>query len=285
MDKRVTIIMTIRETYSHTIKTIESLIANTTIPYRLILFSYKIPEFILSAIAKYENVEVIESTSQYQSIARNMAVPLIDTEFTVFLDNNITVSPLWLEALIECMEENNAGIVGPLYLWYTDKIHMFGGDITIENNNFYDSHIHMNRDRSFIDSLSVRKCDYVEYHCLMVRTDLLKTVGIDTSLLTVFEYISLSFDVKQLGYDTYTTPKSVVTYVNNVDLEDYDVNFFKERWNVDVVEQDIQYFRKKWGFNEQCKGFYNLRKFVKGHLVKYLQVGKKRPTKMRMGFT
>jgi GT2 family glycosyltransferase len=115
----VTIIMTVRENYSHTVKTISSLIENTTLPHRLIYIDYKTPEPIKNEIAKFENIEIIEAVdSPYPTASRLATVDIIDTEYTVYLDNNILFSPLWLEKLIECMEEQpNAGIVGPIYLW------------------------------------------------------------------------------------------------------------------------------------------------------------------------
>jgi len=80
---------------------------------------------------------------------------------------------------------------------------------------------------------------------------------------------SLSFAVKKLGYDTYVTPYSVITYVNEVEIEDYEKEFFKIRWNNDMVEKDIDYFCKKWKLNNN-NFFDNVRSFAKTHITKYL---------------
>ena len=269
MEQKVSIVMTIRENYSLTLQTIESLIQNTTLPYRFIFIDYKVPEFIIKGLTKYENIEIIVSENPYPSVSMYNVIPLINTKYTIFLDNNILFTPFWLEKLIECMEINNAGIVGPVYLWKKDKIHMFGGDTNITNNNFSERHYLVNEPKNILNRLKPRKCNFVEYHCLMIRTDLLKKNVLDPALLIIHQHIDLSFAVKRLGYDTYTTPYSVITYVNDVKLADYEKEFFAIRWNNDIVEKDIDYFCKKWKLNNN-NFFDNVRGFAKTHIAKYI---------------
>jgi hypothetical protein len=268
----ITIVMSIRENYSQTIQTIESLIKNTTLSYRFIFIDYKVPEFIKTYMNhQYKNIEIVTSDSPYPSKALHNIIPILNTTYTVFLDNNILFNPFWLEKLIECMETNNAGIVGPIYLFNKNEIHMFGGDIIIRNNNFMENHYLLHEDKKIISKLKPRKCSFVEYHCLMIRTDLLKQNVLDPSLLIIHEHIDLSLKVKSLGYDTYVTPYSVIEYDNNLELKSYEIDLFKERWNVDIVEKDIEYFCKKWGFNYN-NTFDNVRNFVKTHIKKYLHI-------------
>lgn len=260
----VTIIMTVRENYSFTVRTISSLIQHTTIPYRLIFIDYKTPEPIKNEIAKFENVEIIEAAdSPYPMTSRIANVNLIDTDYTVYLDNNILFSPLWLEKLIECMEEQpNAGIVGPIYLWKKNKIHMFGGNVRIENGIFNEEHYLMDRNMSILPRLRTRKCDFVEYHCLMIRTKLLKQSVLDSTLLAAIEHIDLSMEAKKLGYETYTTPESVITYENEINIEPSEYDLFRQRWNINTVENDIKHFCEKW---KVIDNFNSLRGFVKEH--------------------
>jgi GT2 family glycosyltransferase len=260
----VTIIMTVRENYSFTVRTISSLIQHTTIPYRLIYLDYKTPEPIKNEISKFENVEIIEAPdSPYPMTSRIANVDIIDTDYTVYLDNNILFSPLWLEKLIECMEEQpNAGIVGPIYLWKKNKIHMFGGNVRIENGIFNEEHYLMDRNMSILTRLRTRKCDFVEYHCLMIRTKLLKQSVLDSTLLAAIEHIDLSMEAKKLGYETYTTPESVITYENEIAIEPSEYDLFRQRWNANTVENDIKHFCEKW---KVIDNFNSLRDFIKEH--------------------
>ena len=269
MEKKVTIIMTIRENYSLTLQTINSLIKHTTIPYKFIFIDYKVPEVIMKNIREYKNtntidIDIVKSDTLYPSQSIHNIIPLINTVYTVFLDNNILFSQYWLENLVQCIEKTKSGIVGPIYLWNTDKIHMFGGDININGGNFMEKHALLNYNKNIINRLRPRKCDYVEYHCLMILTELLKQDILDPSLLIIHQHIDLSLAAKKLGYDTSITPYSVITYVNNTKLSDYEIEFFKKRWDSDLVENDIVYFCNKWGFNNNnC--FDNVRQYAINH--------------------
>ena len=265
MSHKVTIVMTVRENYSLTIQSIDSIIKFTTAPYRFIFVNYKVPESILQEIQQRGCVEVFKSDSLYPSVSMKSVVSEIATPYTVFLDNNITVSPLWLENLIVCMELNNAGVVGPAYLWKKNKIHMFGGDIKVRNKHFTEKHYLIDQPAHILKNLKTRKCDYAEYHCLMVRTDLLKQGALDDTLCIIHQHIDLSLMAKRMGYETFVTPHSVVTYMNEVKIQDYEMDFFRERWNPQVAEKDIEHFCKKWGVNNDS-GFNDVRNFLRRHV-------------------
>ncbi len=264
MDTQITIVMTIRENYSLTLQTIEGLVEFTTLPYRFIFVDYNTPDFIMQEIKKKSAIEIVVSDSPYPSVSMKSVVPLINTPYTVFLDNNISFSHRWLENLLLCMEQNNAGIVGPVYLWKTNLIHMFGGDIVIKNKHFIEKHGLIDYPTNVIPRLKTRKCDYAEYHCLMVRTDLLKQGALDDSLRIIHQHIDLSLMAKKMGYDTYVTPNSVITYINEFKLLDYEIDFFRKRWDPVVAEKDIEHFCKKWNVLNDS-GFSDVRKFLIRH--------------------
>lgn len=264
MTHKVTIVMTVRENYSLTIQSIDSIIKFTTAPYRFIFVNYKVPESILEEIKK-RDVEIFNTDSPYPSVSMKSVIPEIATPYTVYLDNNITVSPLWLENLIVCMELNNAGVVGPAYLWKKDRIHMFGGDITVRNKHFVEKHYLIDQPAHILKNLKTRRCDYAEYHCLMVRTDLLKQGALDDSLLILHQHIDLSLMAKKLGgYGTFVTPHSVVTYENQAEIQECEHDFFRERWDYGAGEKDIAYFCKKWNVDNDS-GFDDVRNFLLRH--------------------
>ena len=69
-----------------------------------------------------------------------------------------------------------------------------------------------------------------------------------------------------MGHEIYIEPTSVVTYLNNAKLKDYDIDFFKNRWVGDDCEHDIDHFCGKWGFPNTT--FDDIRRFVKNHAKK-----------------
>jgi hypothetical protein len=90
--KRATVAIVPRERFSHTEKTIRSVLENTQIPYDLIFVDGKTPEPILTRVLKNlepENPTIIKSDSYLSpNEARNLAANAAKTEFLVFLDND-----------------------------------------------------------------------------------------------------------------------------------------------------------------------------------------------------
>lgn len=254
--------MTTREKYSTTLQSIENILANTPNLHKLIYVDYQTPLDIRQLIP--ERVTIIDSSAWEPQLNRYSALPHITSEFTVFLDNDVLVEPYWLDRLLNCMNETGAGVVGPLYLWNGGRtIHMAGGKIKRgrNNHNFMEAHLHVDKPRHF--ALRRSKVDYMEYHCVLVRTNLLAEI-LDPAYKSIHEHIDLSLEAKRLGYDTYIEPTSVIQYLNNVSLTENDKVFFAQRWKLCDVEDDIRHFCSKWGYdNNEC--FDNVRNFVKTH--------------------
>ena len=62
--------------------------------------------------------------------ARNLVLDLVNTEYVVFVDNDILVAPGWLDALVRCADGTGAWAVGPLYFEFEPEctqLHMAGG--------------------------------------------------------------------------------------------------------------------------------------------------------------
>ena len=228
--KKVTIVMTVREKYSTTLQSIKSLKENTPDDlYDFIIVDCGIPDDI-------SGIETI--------ITSHTTIPQLNSA-----------------------EDTNAGVVAPAYLWNKDKIHMYGGTITIkEDGSFYEKHALINEHRSVLHSQLRKTCDYVEYHCVLIKTELRDVL--DPSYKCVHEHIDLCLCAKRLGHEIYIEPTSVVMYLNNTKLKDYDINFFKNRWVGDDCEHDIERFCRKWDFPNTT--FDDIRRFVKNHAKKGL---------------
>ena len=260
--KKVTIVMTVREKYSTTLQSIQSLKANTPDDlYDFIIVDCGIPDDI-SGIET-----VITSNMKIPQLNRIKAAKLVQTKYTIFVDNDVLFEQNWLQNLLKCAEETNAGVVAPAYLWNKDKIHMYGGTITIkEDGSFDEKHALINEHRSVLHSQLRKTCDYVEYHCVLIKTELRDVL--DPSYKCVHEHIDLCLCAKRLGHEIYIEPTSVVMYLNNTKLKDYDINFFKNRWVGDDCEHDIERFCRKWDFPNTT--FDDIRRFVKNHAKKGL---------------
>src|SRR5690242_19543912 len=115
-DPPVTIVLTCRERHGLTEAAIETLLANTRMPFRLIYADVASPEHLRARMAERAKDWAIEIVRFDEPIwptqVRRRLAPTIDSEYAVFIDNGVLVAPGWLEQLYACAEETGAGIVG-----------------------------------------------------------------------------------------------------------------------------------------------------------------------------
>lgn len=112
----VTIVVVPRERFSCTQASLESIYEHTKIPFKLIYVDGNSPTKVrkyLQKQAQEKNFQLIR-TDYYLSPnhARNIGLSHVDTKYLVFLDNDVIVSPGWLQALVNCAETTGATVVG-----------------------------------------------------------------------------------------------------------------------------------------------------------------------------
>ena len=117
---QVTIIVTQRERFSYTQPSLESIYKHTTIPFQLVYLDGNSPPHIREYLSEKAREKGFTLIRKEQFLApnqsRNLGLSQVETPYVVFIDNDILVTPNWLENLVRCAEETQAWIVAPLYL-------------------------------------------------------------------------------------------------------------------------------------------------------------------------
>lgn len=269
---QVTIVVSPRERFSYSRESLESIYANTNYPFSLVYVDGNFPKNIqeyLQQKSQSKNFQLIR-TEKYlaPNQARNIGLAAVNTEYLVFIDNDVYVEPGWLEKLINCAEETNATVVCPLVCIGQErysKIHLAGGEarIILEVKNekvlrkVHEKHYFVNRPVAEVKhKLQRRQCKFAEFHCMLVRTDIFKTIGqLDEKLLSTREHIDFCLTVTNAGGDIYCEPDSVVTYVpaNNFALSD--IPYFMLRWSDRWELASLEHFAQKWDVSKKDKYF------------------------------
>ncbi len=279
-DSRVTIVMTARERHSLAVAAIESIVAHTARPYRLVYADCDSPSWLREAFAANASAWSLEVVRMDESLwpqqARSRIAASIATPYTVFIDNDVEVAAGWLDALVACADETGAGVVGPLYLAgdgvRSDLIHMAGGRLleTAEAGGRVLDEVHVlaNKDpRDVAGALGRRACDFVEYHCMLVRTDLLHAGILDPDIRCMHEHIDTSLAADKLGYRTFVEPAARVTYLAGADYMLDDLAFFRARWKRADADDSIRAFSRKWNVIEDERSFGCAWQFVEHHVA------------------
>jgi GT2 family glycosyltransferase len=259
---QVTIVVVPRERFSQTQRSLEDLYEHTTLPFHLIYVDAGAPPRIqryLEEAARQKNFELIR-VDRYLSPnqARNLAQRQVKTKYVVFLDNDTRLTPFWLEKLVNCAEETGAWVVGPLYLigeLSRQTIHMAGGVAhTGEQDGeriFYDEHLLVDTSLADVrDALQRRACDYVEFHCALVKNEVFERLGpLDEQLLSVHEHIDLGLNVKRAGGLVYIEPGAVITFIPPPPCDWRDLPYFMMRWSEAWNQATVRHFKEKWGYS------------------------------------
>jgi hypothetical protein len=279
MKPRVTLVMTVRERYRLTLRSIEDILARTPIAHRFIFAHGELPAWLDEALAGLEKAGRLERRYfpdlQWPQHLRRAVIDEIDTEFVAFIDNDILVSEGWLERLLQCADETGAGVVGPVYLWgdgdKPPKVHMAGGmlhETLIEGRPRLLKEVHGNIDGDPATVLPAMKrgpCDFVEFHCMLVRTELARAPGVlDAEIVAVHEHINTSLAIKALGRHTVLEPSVQVTYLAHAEQILEDLALMRSRWDDTATEASIQAFCRKWNVDPDNRSWGGVRGYSSG---------------------
>lgn len=283
---QVTIVVVPRERFSFTRESLESIYESTEFPFKLVYVDNNSPAKVrsyLEAQAREKQFQLIR-TDYYLSPnqARNLGLVQVSTKYVVFIDNDVVVAPGWLKALVECAEETEATVVGSLVCQYTPLhsiVHCAGGEYMPQEElvhflseksstkqetqgnsvklRIQEKIYHQNRQLADLgDELQRQQIGFVEFHCVLVRTEIFKQIGLlDEGLLCTKEYLDLCMSVAAAGGSVYLEPASVVTFLTHIPaprLEWSDIPYFMLRWSDAWEVASLQHFREKWGLTEDA---------------------------------
>jgi GT2 family glycosyltransferase len=291
---QVTIVVTQRERFSFSRESLESIYEHTTVDFQLIYVDANSPQKIQSYLQRKSQEKGFKliRTEYYLSPnqARNLAIPHVDTEYLLFIDNDVLVSPNWLEKLLQCSEEERATVVCPLTCIgknFGEIIHLAGGEAHIVEKPKEDGtikrkvnekHYFVNRPVADVKEQLVRqKCEFAEFHCMLVRTQIFQQIGLlDEGFLSTREHIDFCMTVNNAGGTFYCEPASVVTYVPGLKWELPELSFFMVRWSNAWEVASLEHFAEKWNLTTRDKYFekrYNRmgHRRHKGFLIPFLK--------------
>jgi glycosyltransferase involved in cell wall biosynthesis len=234
-----------REQFGTTRRSLEALYARTQTPFELVCVDGGSPpevrEYLTNAASKFGFTLLRTETFLSPNQARNLAIPFVRSKYVIFMDNDVMVSPGWLEPLLNCAEETGAWVAAPLYFEFEPegaKIHMFGGKCRLETlpsggRAYIERHdLPHVRLCDLREPLTRRETELVEFHTTLVATAALRKLGpLDEGLLNHAEHGDLCLQVRQAGKKIFLEPRSRITCVPPRRLSGVDLEYFRLRWS------------------------------------------------------
>ncbi len=187
--------------------------------------------------------------------SRNIGAELVETEFVAFVDNDVEYESGWLEALEENAERNNSSVVAPLICIGQpagSTIHHAGGVLFAEGDpdhpTISERHRLMDKPIGQFNRLTApEKNEIAEFHCLLMRRNLLDEIGFFDERLVSREQIDLALRLK-IACKTVTFEKNaVVTHMRDGEQSQADLDYFLQRWEHSRVLLALTVFETTWG--------------------------------------
>jgi cellulose synthase/poly-beta-1,6-N-acetylglucosamine synthase-like glycosyltransferase len=240
---------------------LESIYAHTTVPFEMVYVDAGSPPWIAAYLrceARTRGFRLLRLNHQlFPSAARNRGFAVATTEYVVFIDNDVVVTPGWLEALLACAREESATIVGGITALGPPGsiVHAAGGGVIRLTETpagrtltmkfpFYDAPW-----GAFVDAFVRERVDMVEFHCMLVHANRIRPLfPLDEALETVLEFEDLCLRANQAGMAVFFEPRCRVGQLLPVPLPRGlpDLPMFWRRWSRRRNAASIEHFRRKW---------------------------------------
>lgn len=278
----VTIAFVFRERFSSTVSCLIHLLENTPQPYELICVDAGSPlsiSSILRDLASQNGFTLIRSEDYLTpNESRNLALAHVNTQYVIFVDNDVKVGKNWLEPLVRCADDTGAWLVAPLYMQSFRgelKVHMFGGVIRvcdIEGRPAYSEKHQLQFDTLSNGTQLMRQTtDLIEFHTVLMNMDAYHMLGpFDEKLFNCSEHADLSLAVKNANKQIYLEPTSVITYQIPDRLEAIDMDFFALRWSEAWTQATLERLTEKYSIPSEDIGLMRIGIWVRKHRQKAL---------------
>ncbi|MGF1520836.1 MAG: glycosyltransferase family 2 protein [Leptolyngbyaceae cyanobacterium] len=263
---KVTVVVSPRERFSYAQTSLESIYEHTQIPFDLVYVDGNSPPSVQAYLANkaeqkgFDLVRIDHFLTPNQ--ARNIGAARVSTPYLAFVDNDVVVSPGWLEALVKCAEETEAAIVGPLTCQdepVHETVHFANGvaRIIVDVRGRRRLREKMSRQGQRVTEVAHKlertPAELVEFHCMLVDTAVFNQLGpLDEAFLNTKEHVDLCLSVAAAGHAIYFEPTSVITYVPGIAWNWADLHFYMLRWSDAWETASLAHLQEKWNLPEDA---------------------------------
>lgn len=173
------------------------------------------------------------------NVARSIGLDAVTARYVIFIDNDVTCEPGWMEPLVSTAQLHDAWVVRPIILQRVGgkvTIHEAGGDCHLERRSdstcLVEKHRFKGKTLDVIGELKTEQVELFEFHTVLFDRDrLLSLGGPDAAMLATAEHLDLAIRIHEVGGTIWIEPSSQVIYEIPSKLSVRDLPFFLGRWS------------------------------------------------------
>ena len=258
---RVTVVVSPRERYSETERSLLSILSDRSTPFDLIVVDGGSPAHVRDAIARQQvahgfrwlRTEHVLTPNE----ARNLAIAEARTPWLLFVDNDVLIENGWIGRLLAAGEAHDAQLVGPLYLQDAGRgleVHMAGGSAHFDEvqgrRRFRHAHSHFGMAPAQARLLVTSgPAELLEFHCMLVHREVFETHGaFDPKLLSMMEHVDICMAVRERGGRVWQDMQTSITCLIPPPFDRGDLGYFTQRWCDAWNRASLDRFAAKWRF-------------------------------------
>ncbi|NJD54184.1 MAG: glycosyltransferase [Candidatus Methanoperedens sp.] len=216
--RSISIVMLTFNRLYDTKKSIESIFNYTKLPFELIILDNNsdsdVREYLKKLEKKKSNVKIIfEDTNLGCGRGRKKAVKFAKGNYIVTLDNDICVTPLWLENFIIRIEDDKKIAAACAKVVFPDgKIQYNGGKLEIKNDFIEFSLLDSNKNKNDLSTFRELDCDWIPGGAMIIKREFLEKVEYREDIEGAYEDNDYSLQIKNIGGRVVNCPLSEVVH-------------------------------------------------------------------------
>jgi len=218
LQKKVSVVMLTMERLDDTKKTIENLYEYVKVPFELVILDNgsgnRTVDYLKKIKKEKDNITIIfEKTNLGCAGGRKKAFSYAKGDYVVSIDNDIIVTPFFLENLIDTLEKNkNAAGVCCKVVYPDGKIQFNGGELSIDEEFISYKLIDNGKKYNDRSTFNYIECDWIPGGATIWRSEILKKYELDIEMRGSHEDAEFSYVLKNAGYQLYNCPKAIVIH-------------------------------------------------------------------------
>ncbi|MDD5650285.1 MAG: glycosyltransferase [Candidatus Nanoarchaeia archaeon] len=256
------IIIVVHNALSYIQRCIESIEKYTNFPYKITIVDNNSNYETQSFLKNLQNIKLIVNEKNCGfGYANNKAIRETNSKYVCFLNSDTIVTKNWLTKLVNSLEKNNAGIVGPVSNFVSSEIQQVKFDYQHNVNSNDDLFIQDFSDKITRDfSLKVVETNRLVGFCMVTKKEILDKSGIfDERYDFNFEDDDLGLRVIEQGYKLYCSLETFIYHFGG--------QTFKDRFNNithnETLEKSKKLYLQKWYDSGRIKQLYSEHKKFK----------------------